>query len=132
MRSGGRSAGFDTDSAQETDELVAAPLGLRNHLILERQKSCSGESKNQPLAEYIAEGFLEPAWIPFQTRARSLGRQADAAQQVLEARIRAQPVKNRFDIEIDHQIIAFLEAFFQPLKGAFLITNPHACFCHQH
>jgi hypothetical protein len=57
-------------------------------------------------------------------------RDSDAADQILESPVGAQAIEYRFNFEIGHQIIAFLEAPLKPLERTLLITNAHAHLCH--
>jgi hypothetical protein len=52
--------------------------------------------------------------------------EADAAQQVLKASIRANSIKNRIRSEGDHQIVAILKTFLQPFKSTISFPSSHA------
>src|SRR5262249_968469 len=52
-------------------------------------------------------------------------RDADAANQVLEALILVQAVEYRFDFEVDHEVVALLETLLQPFERALLIADAH-------
>src|SRR5215468_470933 len=57
---------------------------------------------------------------------------ADAANQGLEALILAQAVKHRLDFEVDHLVVALLEAFVQPIERALFIADPDTCHGREH
>ena len=52
-------------------------------------------------------------------------REANAAHEVLKARIRANPIKYGIRVEVDHYIGALLIPFLKPLQSTRFITKSH-------
>src|SRR6516225_3386859 len=61
--------------------------------------------------------------------ARSL-READAAEQILEARIRVQGLPYWVHVQEGEQCIVLLIGFFQPVEGLILVSQARVNACH--
>src|SRR5271157_111510 len=54
----------------------------------------------------------------------TLRREIHAAQEVLEARVGAQGVERRVDLQETHPLVVHFVSPFQPLEGSILFTQP--------
>jgi hypothetical protein len=100
------------------------PQEHKNHLILERKSLVRVSRRISHLRRPLRKGFWNPRGCPVQTQLRSLGRQADAAQQVLEARVGMQRVEDRGHVNEDEEFGVLLVCLSEHFEDAIILAEP--------